>query len=216
MRKFSLLLVIFVFGLMAVNAQTQPPATPVDKTWKIVDELIATSFPVLKNETIKIEAFQSSSDYFKANFSLGRYATFRKMQYKIEVNPAVYVRNAPEDGIKAILAHELAHIVYYRGKNRAQLLGLGKLAADKSFTAKFERKADLEAIAAGYGEGLIAYRKWLYKNIGPEKLEEKRRNYFSPEEIELILQIMKKKPGVINYWRENVPRNLEDIRLQDN
>lgn len=216
MKKFSLSLILVLFGLIAANAQTAPPTNAVDKTRKIVDELIESSFPVLKKETIKIEAFQSANDYFKANFDLSRYATFRKMQYKIEVNPAVFVRNAPEEGIRAILAHELAHVVYFRGKNRAQLLGLGKLAADKSFTAKFERKADLEAIAAGYGEGLIAYRKWLYKNILPEKMEEKRRNYFSPEEIELILKILKDKPGTINYWRENVPRGLEDIRKQEN
>jgi hypothetical protein len=136
------------------------------------------------------------------------------MRYVIQVNPEVFMKNAPEEGVRSILAHELEHIVYYRGKNRGELLGLGNLLTDKSFTAKFERKADLGAIGRGYGIGLRMYRDWLYLNIPSDKMDEKKRNYFSPEEIDLILSVMKNKPDVLQYWRENVPRNINDIRKQ--
>jgi hypothetical protein len=132
------------------------------------------------------------------------------LHYVIFVNPEVFRRSAPEDGIRAILAHELAHILYYKRKNRFQLLGLTGLT-DKSFTAKFERKADLEAIARGWGEGLKAYRKWLYENIPPKEVNAKKRDYFSPEEIDLMLRILREKPGMIDVWRKRVPRNIEDL-----
>ena len=82
---------------------------------------------------------------------------------------------------------------------------------DKSFTAKFERKADLEAIARGYGEGLKQFREWLYQNVPQKELEEKKRDYFSPEEIDLIMKILKEKPAMIDVWRKRVPRNLKEI-----
>jgi hypothetical protein len=137
--------------------------------------------------------------------------TFQKMHYIILVNPQFFVKNAPENGIRSILAHELAHVLYYAERSRFELLGLIKLSS-KDFAQKFERGADLEAMARGYGEGLIEYRKWLYQNIPPKNLEEKKRNYFSPEEIELMLEILKQSPKALEKWRKNVPRNQTEIK----
>jgi hypothetical protein len=182
----------------------------IEKTEKLISEVIEKSYLELKGSKIKVKTFQSDSNYFKSRFSLSRYLKFQKLNYVMYVNPEVFTKNAPENAVRAIIAHELAHVLYYRQKNRFELLGLVSLT-DKSFTAKFERKTDLEAIKRGYGEGLIEYRKWLYQNIPAADLRAKKRDYFSPEEIDLMLEILKVKPDIINLWRKNVPRNLSEI-----
>ena len=73
-------------------------------------------------------------------------------------------RGVPPVGLRAIIAHELAHIHYYRAQSRMGLLSLGRLLLP-TFNTRFERQADLEAIALGYGPGLQEFRKWLYINI---------------------------------------------------
>ena len=69
----------------------------------------------------------------------------------------------------------------------------------------------MEAIARGYGEGLKDYRNWLYQIIPAKNLEEKKRNYFSSEEINLMLEILKTKPETIEKWRKNIPRNKSEL-----
>jgi hypothetical protein len=194
-----LLIVLFV-GL--VSAQTDA----VEKTQKMVAEIVAKSYPELQNESIEVKQFESESDYFQSRFSFGRFLTFRRMKYIIFVNPKVYELNAPESGVRAILAHEVGHILYYSRKNRLQLLGLVNLST-KGFTRTFERRTDLEAIKRGYGEGLIAYRIWLYEHIPLKNVDAKKRDYFTPEEIAAIV----KRPENIDYWQKHVPKSLADI-----
>jgi hypothetical protein len=198
-------LLIFVFV-----AQLHAQSDVIQRTQKIINEVIEKSYPELKNRQIEVKTFQSESDYFQARFSFSKYLTFQKMRYIVLVNPKVFEKNAPPDGIRSILAHELAHVLYYSKRNRFELLGLIKLSAG-SFTQRFERGADLEAMARSYGEGLIEYRKWLYQNIPPKNMEEKKRNYFSPEEIQLMLEILKQNPNAVEKWRKNVPRKKEDL-----
>lgn len=204
--KICLAAILLVFPIAAFSQEDQA----IEKTQKLVVEIIEKSFSELKEAKIEIKTFQSKSNYFKSQFSVSRFLTFQTLHYVIFVNAEVFRRNAPEDGIRAILAHELAHVLYYQRKNRFQLIGLTGLA-DKSFTAKFERKADLETIARGYGEGLKSYRGWLYENISPKEFEAKKRDYFSPEEIDTMLQILREKPEMINIWRKKMPRNLKEI-----
>ena len=77
--------------------------------------------------------------------------------------------------------------------------------------ARFERRADLNAIACGYGSGLKAYRAWLYNHVPAEKLAEKRRDYFSPEEIDAILAGTAQYPDLLDYWLRHVPMSLADV-----
>lgn len=181
------------------------------ETTKIVEEIVKDSYPKLKNERIKIKTFDSRADYFRSRFSVSRFLTFRNLYYLILVNPKIYKSGAPIDGIRAIIAHELAHVAYYERHNCFELLGLVALQS-KSFTARFERGADLQAIKRGYGAGLIQYREWLYKNIPAKNISAKKRDYFSPEEIKLIIKSVEQKPELIDYFIENVPRNLDEIK----
>lgn len=182
----------------------------IEKTKQIVDEIVKNSYPELKNTSIKIKSFDSRTDYFRARFSFARFLTFRRLHYLIFVNPQVFEKNAPVEGIRAIIAHELAHIAYYRRHNRLELLGLMSLQS-KNFNARFERGADLQAIKRGYGTGLREYREWLYQNIPAKQIAVKKRDYFSPAEIDLIVIATKEKPELIDYWIKTVPGNLNEI-----
>ena len=182
----------------------------VSETAKIVAEIVEKSFPELRGAAISVETFDSSSDYFQSRFSFSRFLTFRRFRYVIFVNPQVFEKNAPIEGVRAIVAHELAHVAYYRRHNRFELFGLAGLQL-QSFAVRFERGADLQAIKRGYGAGLKRYREWLYEHIPHEKIAVKKRDYFSPAEIDLMLDARQEKPGLIDYWIKNVPRNGQEI-----
>lgn len=182
----------------------------VAETERIIAEIVNASYPELRGSKISVKTFHSRSDYFRARFSFARFLTFRRLHFIIFVNPLVFEKNTPAEGIRAIIAHELAHAAYYRRHNRFELFGLINLES-KSFTARFERGADLQAIKRGYGAGLKQYREWLYRNVPAEKISAKKRDYFSPEEIELILAATKDNPKLLNFWIKNVPRNYAEI-----
>jgi len=188
------------------------PANPaIERTRKLVDEIRAAAYPELRDAQINIETFEDRADYFRSSFSFSRYLLPGKMRYRLLVNPRVFESQAPDEGVRAILAHELGHTLYFAQRSRIELLGLVRLAG-KGFTARFERWADLQAIARGYGEGLKAYREWLYRHVPVDRLAEKRRNYFSPEEIDAILAAKQKRPERMAYWLKHVPLNLREIQ----
>jgi len=209
--SLAAILIFLFFPIYASSQTANSKKKAIETTKSYVTEIVQKSYPKIKLQKVHYKTFESETNFFKARFSFGRFLTFRPMRHLIYVNPKVFTLGAPEDGIRSILAHELAHVLYYTEKNRLELLGLASLAS-KGFIRKFERKADLETIARGYGEGLIAYREWLYKNIPKEDLSGKRRNYFSPEEIALMLEILKTKPKAIEVWRKNVPINIDEIK----
>jgi len=109
------------------------------------------------------------------------------MNYVIRVNSAAALLAAPEEGKRAIIAHELAHVAHYANGNRLRLLGLIRLAS-KGFREQFEKRADLEALQRGYAAGLKQYRIWLYQHVSASALDEKRRDYLTPEETEAMQQ----------------------------
>ena len=133
------------------------------------------------------------------------------MRYFADVNPALFQEQAPSDGVCAILAHELAHVVSLSRGNRIRRFGLVRLLS-KLQTAEFERRTDLEAIHRGYGDGLKSYREWVYAHISPQKLPEKRRNYFSPEEIGAIQKSLQEQPELLAYWANYVPMSLQEVK----
>src|SRR4051812_18976780 len=89
----------------------------VEKTRQLIREITDKSYPELKNAKIEVKTFHSDSDYFRSQFSFSRYLTMQKMHYIIYVNPEVYTKKAPENGIRSIVAHELAHALYFKNHN---------------------------------------------------------------------------------------------------
>lgn len=210
-----LFLVLFTVVLPPAAAAGTAPSDEKKEAAAKIRELVARiavrSYPEIKLKKIRVKTFASDSNFFKARFSYTRFFTLQKMRHIVYVNPRVFELNAPAEGIRGILAHELAHVAYYTEKNRCQLIGLVRLAAN-GFTADFERRADLEAIRRGYGEDLIKYRRWLYQNIPASELAGKKRDYFTPAEIRLIIKAAAKNPAVIENLRRRPPRGLAQLK----
>ncbi len=206
----SVLIILFILSPTA--AASDPKAEAIERTRSMVEEIRASSFPELRNVEIQIKAFDSPSDYFRSRFGWPQFF-FGRMRCILLVNPAAFERNAPDSAIRAIIAHELAHALYYKKGNRLRLVGLIRLVS-KDFSARFERGADLQAIRRGYGEGLKQYREWLYRNVPSRKLEEKKRNYFSPQEIDAITLAVMKRPELMAEWMRRAPRSLSQIQEQ--
>jgi hypothetical protein len=205
------LAVILLVSFAEINALTvETDDKVIERVRRIVEEIRANSYPELKGLEIEIKLFDSKSDYFRTRFTFTSFLFGRNLRYVLRVNRNVFSHNAPEDGLRAIVAHELGHIAYFKSKNRVRHLCLIRLAT-KGFTARFERRTDLKAIAQGFGEGLKSYRQWLYGQIPSNKLEEKKRNYFSPEEIDAILLKLRRQPSLLRCWLNAAPRSLSEI-----
>ena len=170
-----------------------------------------SSFPELVHIDLRVRAFRSQSDYFRTRFSWSRFLLLMRMRYFVDVNPALFQRQAPSDATCAIVAHELAHVASLSRGNRIRRLGLIRLISER-YTVKFERGADLEAIHRGYGDGLKAYRNWVYNHIPPDKRQQKLRTYLSPEEITAIQVKLQEQPDLFEYWKRHVPTNLQEIQ----
>jgi hypothetical protein len=175
-----------------------------------VEAIRRASFPELQGVEIHLQFFTSTSDYFQARFTHTSFLTRKKLRYVLFVNRALWAQPPSEEALRAILAHELGHLVYYRARCRLQLLSLVRLASS-GFAARFERATDLLALERGYGSGLKAYREWLYQRIPPDKLREKQRNYFSPAEIDAVLRRIQAQPVLLERWRKHPPRSLVEI-----
>jgi hypothetical protein len=194
----------------AKKTDSAAEALAIERTRTLVDEIIAASYPELRGADIQIKLFHDDADYFRTRFGISRFLFVRRMRYFLLVNPQVFAWQAPLAAVRAILAHELGHILYFKQRNRVRLVGLMCLAS-KRYSARFERRTDLQAISHGYGEGLKEYRAWLYRHVPSRKLAEKKRNYFSPEEIDAIQAAARRQPELLRYWSRHVPRNLKEI-----
>jgi predicted metallopeptidase len=179
----------------------------------VVQSLRGASYPELQRVDLRVKTFHSKSDFLRTRFSLPRFFLPLRMRYFVQVNPEMFQQQAPADGVCSIVAHELAHVVALSHGNRIRRLRLVKLIS-RGYTARFERGTDLAAIHRGYAEGLKSYRSWLYVHIPPDKVAEKRRNYFSPQEIERIEQRLLAKPELFELWSKRVPMNLQEIEAK--
>lgn len=220
--RSSLVLVLAVGMLASPSARGQSlapamggcqfalPALTLDATASLMQTVKGASFPELASADLRMRAFHSPSDYLQTRFSLPRFFLLRPMRYFVEINPRLFQQQAPDDGVCAILAHELSHVVSLSHGNRVRRFGLIRLLS-RGYTAKFERATDLEAIHRGYAEGLKSYRLWVYLHAPSNKLAAKRRNYFSPMEIAAIQTKLTEEPELLGYWRKHVPMSLGQI-----
>lgn len=185
-----------LFSILPLQAQS-PDLTAVQRT---LDEVRASSFPELSAARISVHSFHSESDFFRAQFNPFAFLSGAKMRFVIGVNSKALVLQLPGDGLRAILAHELSHVVYYTHGKRVRLLGLVRLVSGR-FRSRFERNTDLEAIRRGYGEGLKEYRVWLYQSVPPRALRGKKKDYLTPEEIDVELRRCHIQPAHCNPLR---------------
>lgn len=185
-----------------------------ERALMLMQAVRASSYPELAGADIRLRPFRSERDFFRTQFKALDFLTGRRMRFVIYVNPRVFEMDAPDEALRAVMAHELAHVLSFSRGKRVRLLGLVRLVS-KGFAARFERRTDLVAISRGYGAGLGVYRRWLYRHVTPKRLPEKRRNYFSPEEIDALLAIAGRRPEALRYWLKHVPRNFREIMEYD-
>jgi hypothetical protein len=172
---------ILLAGMPLARGQTKAP----EWAQRLVRDVRTSSFPELAKEDIRVRQFASESDYFQARFSIWRFILGRRMRYVIRVNSGATLLTAPEEGRRAIVAHELAHLAYYGHGNRVHLLSLLRYPS-RGFRERFEKGADIEAVRRGYAQGLRQYRIWLYGRVPLGALAKKRRDYLSPDEIDTL------------------------------
>jgi hypothetical protein len=202
-------LALSVAGLLAAYGDTARAVPPFEDIKQVIQSVRLASFPRLSRADIAVYDLRSDSDYLQARFSVSSFFS-RKLQYLVFFNREAIRRQVPAEGLRAIVAHELAHISYYEDQSRMGLLNLVGLLVP-SITTRFERKADLDAIVLGYSRGLQTFRIWLYRNIPPAKVADKKRDYYTPEEIEALLRAETSHPGIMSMFQRCVPRNLEEI-----
>jgi len=152
---------------------------------QLLNEVRAASFPELTRVNISIRPLQDDSVFFAAQFRAIPFLFGARMRFVIRSNPKAAV--ASDDALRAVLAHELCHVLYYARGKRVRLLGLARLLSG-SYRSRFERSTDLEAIKRGYGAGLKEYRLWLYGAVPAKSLAGKRKDYLSPEEIDAAIK----------------------------
>jgi hypothetical protein len=179
----------------------------------VVDSVRAASFPQLKDVEITLHSMRSDYIYFESRFTFSSFFFTRRLRYIILFNPEAFARKVPSEGLRAIVAHELAHVDYYNRQSRMGLFSLIQLLW-APWAARFERGADLEAIALGYGPGLESYRMWLYQNVPAGRVNEKKRDYFSPEEIEAILRATARNPQMMAVFTACIPRGRAEIERE--
>ena len=211
--RIALLLLAELLASCARTSSPAPHPPQLRQIERIIDCVRQASFPRLASADITVYDLRSDFDYLQARFTVSSFFT-RKLRYMILFNSDAILRHVPGEGLRAIVAHELAHINYYESQSRMGLVSLVGLLLP-SFTARFERKADLDAIALGYGPGLEIYRTWLYRNIPREAEGEKKRDYYTPEEIEALLQAETKHAGITSKFRRCIPRNLGEITQEE-
>ena len=213
-KLFALVVLIVNYASIVSAQQSVSSKTfAIERTNTLLQSVRDSSYPELQNTDIEIRLFNSKSDFFRTRFSVMRYFFGLKMHFFIEVNPKVFELQPTEKALHAIIAHELGHVLYMQDEKRIKLFSLICLAS-KDYTARFERRTDLEAISRGYATGLIEYRNWLYQNISAKNVKEKKRDYFSPEEISAITESLKKKPALLAFWIKHIPLNLAEIKTQ--
>ncbi|MBT9544167.1 MAG: M48 family metalloprotease [Candidatus Sericytochromatia bacterium] len=190
----------------------------------LLREIIAETYPELKDITLTTGSFSESDSFFQSNFELQSLFSEQPI-YRIEVNPRIWRLSLPPLALKAVLAHELAHTRdYHLGKNAGAhklqnvLCVLNQLRLYESLRT-YEHRTDLQAIFRGFGPGLKQYREWLYPLLNAEELARKQEVYYTPAEIVALMQALSlsekagKKSELLHYWLEKVPLNLVEIQM---
>ncbi len=185
MKKSLFFIVLTLMSHSLVLAYECTSPIPKEKLSLLVKEAQETYFPELNSAPLKIKFFKSSAYYLQSQPILKTLTKNRtKREYSVQINTKLLACPPSEEALKAILVHELEHIKDYTKMSSAQIAGLGiKMTISRKFRTKYERATDEKALYKGLGQGLIEYRKWIYKKLTPKQLLKKKRFYYTPEEI---------------------------------
>lgn len=110
-------------------------------------------------------------------------------EYTIEYDPVVLADPPEPAAIVAVLAHELGHVLDYLAMDGQELLDFALWYASQDPAtseelATYERATDEKALDRGCAEGLSTLRTWIYAHVDGDVEAEKKKDYYTPEEIE--------------------------------
>ncbi len=150
-----------------------------------LDELLAMEyFKILENINISLKEMDSNS-YYLATGILDKLNPPKERRYIIKINNKLFDCAPTERAMKAILAHELVHILDYIEGSRFNLLSFGARYVISG--AKIERATDYRVFQLGLAVGIKEYRQWVYQLLSPKDLKVKRKRYYTPEEIDKLI-----------------------------
>ena len=139
----------------------------------------------LQSTTVKIILFKSDSYFLQATPHTASLFNKKKNQvYNISVNEKLLDCPPSQIARQAILIHELQHVRDYQSNNSLKIGWNGLKYISQKFRYAYERKTDEAVLRLGLHQGLSEYRKWVYQWLSPQQLEIKRKQYYTPEEIE--------------------------------
>lgn len=152
----------------------------------LADVQAAVHAPGLDGVEVGLAPMTSDSDFFTAGPDLTTVdRPGPERRYIVRYNTRVFETGGPPVGAtSAILGHELQHVADYVGMTSDELVDFALTYAEGDIAA-YERQTDEAVLEAGCADGLKAYRVWLYEQIDAEAEAAKRRDYYTPEEIDV-------------------------------
>jgi hypothetical protein len=148
-----------------------------------LDGVRTALYDELEGIPIELQAISSTTSFFAASVDLSSLdGTTENRRYVVQYAEELLALEPPADGVVAILAHELAHVLHYTGLEQQELIDFALWYAQGDI-ADYERQTDEQTLRRGCASGLIAYREWLYSVVDAETRAEKQRDYYTPEEI---------------------------------
>jgi hypothetical protein len=145
---------------------------------RIYDEVREASFP---------DIFGSTRLVFRDITVFGYSSPFRPRIYinTDEVNKYDW----PEDAVRGLMAHELAHQVSYKRRSLIRrFLFISRYPFGAWGKRKVEREGDRIAIERGYGDDLVQERIFQFRIDDQRRLEFEKRIYLSPDELRVEVE----------------------------
>lgn len=187
---------------------------------QIYDELQLTTHTVLDKPNLRMYFYPiQDPDYFmESNFFPFQRLVLKKKKYRIGVNPIIFEKDIPYDALVGVMAHEMVHTEDYECYG---VLHVGKQLLNTTSKRKYERATDLKVVFKGLSRELIAYKEWLYKQLTPEALKLKKKEYLTPEEIDFVEETLrtlssKDQELLKAKWLKNTPLTLKAFELSVN
>lgn len=109
----------------------------------------------------------------------------------LQLRQYVNMEELPEEVLIGWFAHELGHVMDYRERSALNLISfVVRYLTVPNYRMGAERRADLYAIDHGFGDALMATKRYILDQSKlPEKYKKRiKRYYLSPTELETILK----------------------------
>ncbi len=168
----------------ALDSSDPGPTTMVDLT-TVLSFVRDAFFPELDGVSITLGTLESDADMFASNLDFSTIgAAPLERDYVIHANLKLLDDPPPSAATGAILAHELKHTADFTSMDAVELAEFGAWYDTTDDFSAYERQTDEHVLALGCGRHLSSYRTWLYDHVSDDVVEEKRHDYYTPEEID--------------------------------